>query len=88
MSKGFLSAIFGTKHERDLKGLMPILHAVNAREEWALSLSDEKFPLQTELMKKRLSGGETLDDILPDAFALSREAARRTLGERPYDVQI
>ncbi|RKX90556.1 MAG: preprotein translocase subunit SecA [Spirochaetes bacterium] len=88
MSKGFLSAIFGTKHERDLKGLMPILHAVNAREEWALSLSDEKFPLQTELMKKRLSEGETLDDILPDAFALSREAARRTLGERPYDVQI
>jgi len=88
MSKGFLSAIFGTKHERDLKGLMPILHAVNAREEWALSLSDEEFPRQTELLKKRLSEGETLDNILPDAFALSREAARRTLGERPYDVQI
>jgi len=88
MSKGFLSAIFGTKHERDLKGLMPILHAVNNREEWALSLPDEEFPRQTELFKKRLAEGETLNEILPDAFALSREAARRTLGERPYDVQI
>jgi len=67
---------------------MPILHAVNARESWALSLSDEDFPLETEKFKKRLSEGETLDDILPEAFALSREAARRTLGERPYDVQI
>jgi len=88
MSKGLLSTIFGTKHERDLKGLMPILHAVNAREAWALSLPDEDFPLQTENLRKRLSEGESLNDILPDAFALSREAARRTLGERPYDVQI
>ncbi|MCK5736151.1 MAG: preprotein translocase subunit SecA, partial [Spirochaetaceae bacterium] len=88
MSKGLLSAIFGTKHERDLKGLMPVLHAVNAREAWALSLTNEDFPKKTAEFKKRLKDGETLDDILPDAFALSREAARRTLGERPYDVQI
>jgi len=67
---------------------MPILHAVNARESWALSLTDEDFPVQTELLKEKLSRGETLDDILPEAFALAREAARRTLGERPYDVQI
>ncbi len=88
MSKGLLSAVFGTKHERDLKNLMPILHTVNALEAWALSLSDLDFPEQTEILKKRLSQGETPDDILPEAFALSREAARRTLGERPYDVQI
>ena len=88
MSKGLLSIIFGTKHERDLKGLMPILHTVNARESWALSLSDDDFPRETEKLKQRLSRGESLNDILPEAFALSREAARRALGERPYDVQI
>ena len=88
MSKGLLSAIFGTKHERDLKGLMPILHSVNDRESWALSLTAEDFPKQTEILKKRLAEGETTDNLLPDAFALVREASRRTLGERPYDVQI
>ena len=88
MSKGLLSAIFGTKHERDLKGLMPILHSVNDRESWALSLTAEDFPKQTDILKKRLADGETTDDLLPDAFALVREASRRTLGERPYDVQI
>jgi len=88
MSNGLLSTVFGTKHERDLKGLMPVLHAVNARESWALSLKPEDFPAQTVVLKGRLASGETLDDILPDAFALAREAARRTLGERPYDVQI
>ena len=88
MSNGLLSTIFGTKHERDLKGLMPILHAVNARETWALSLKAEDFPKYTDALKKRLREGETLDDMLPEAFALVREASRRTLGERPYDVQI
>jgi len=88
MSSGFFSALFGTKHERDLKKLMPILHKVNARESWALSLSADEFPIQTMNFKKRISGGKTTDEVLPDAFALTREAARRTLGERPYDVQI
>ena len=88
MSKGFLSTVFGTKHERDLKALMPILHAVNEQESWAVSLDAEDFPRQTEKLKNRLKAGESTDDILPEAFALAREAARRTLGERPYDVQI
>jgi len=88
MSNRLLSAVFGTKHERDLKALMPILHAVNSRESWALSLTPEEFREQTTVLKKRLADGETTDDILPEAFALVREAARRTLGERPYDVQI
>ncbi len=67
---------------------MPILHAVNAREAWALSLPAEEFPDQTQNLRKRLADGESADDILPDAFALAREASRRALGERPYDVQI
>ncbi len=88
MSKGFLSAVFGTKHERDLKALMPVLHMVNEKESWAVSLKAEEYPLETVKLKERLADGETPDDILPEAFALAREAARRTLGERPYDVQI
>jgi len=88
MSSKLLTALFGTKHERDLKGLIPILHRVNSLESWALALADEDFPTQTEILKSRLKKGESCDDLLPEAFALAREAARRTLGERPYDVQI
>ena len=83
-----VEAIFGSKHEKDLKALLPLLHQVNAKEAWALSLKDEDFKGITEDFRKRLAAGETLDDILPEAFALCREAARRVLGERPYDVQI
>ena len=83
-----VTAIVGTKHERDLKLLVPLLHKINEKESWAMSLGDEDFPVQTENFKKRLSAGESLDDLLPEAFALVREAARRTLGERPYDVQL
>lgn len=83
-----VEAIFGSKHDKDLKSLLPLLHQVNAKEAWALSLRDEDFKGITENFRKRLSAGETLDDILPEAFALCREAARRVLGERPYDVQI
>jgi len=80
--------LFGTKHVRDLKKLMPILHRVNSLELWALGLADEDFPKQTEILKSRLKEGDNCDTLLPEAFALAREAARRTLGERPYDVQM
>mgnify|MGYP002623607083 CR=1 FL=1 len=83
-----LSVIFGSQNERDLKKLRPIVAAVNAKEEWAKSLSAEDFPKQTQIFKERLAKGETLDDILPEAFALAREAAFRVRGERAYDVQI
>jgi preprotein translocase subunit SecA len=83
-----MSALFGSKHDRDVKVLLPLLHSVNAKESWAMSLPKEEFRNQTESFKQRLAAGETLDDILPEAFALVRETARRTLGERPYDVQI
>jgi preprotein translocase subunit SecA len=83
-----LTAIFGTQNDRDVKALQPILAAVNAKEEWAKSLKAEEFPEQTKKFKERLAAGETLDDILPEAFALCREASWRVIGERPFDVQI
>ncbi len=83
-----MSALFGSKHDRDVKTLLPILHAVNAKEAWAMSLEAQEFPRLTESFKQRLAAGESLDAILPEAFAIVRETARRTLGERPYDVQI
>ncbi len=83
-----LTAIFGSQNERDVKKLMPLLAKVNGKEDWAKSLPAEDFPKETAKLKERLSKGETLDDILPEAFALAREAAFRVLGERAYDVQI
>ncbi|OQY34287.1 MAG: preprotein translocase subunit SecA [Spirochaetaceae bacterium 4572_59] len=88
MVNKILTLILGSKQDKDIKQLLPILHAINEREQWALNLPAEAFKEQTSLLKKRLSKGETLDEILPEAFALCREAARRTLGERPYDVQL
>jgi len=83
-----LTAIFGSQNDRDVKALKPILAAVNAKEEWAKALKPEDFPEQTKKFKERLANGESLDDILPEAFALAREAAYRVRGERAYDVQI
>ena len=83
-----LTVLFGSQNERDVKKLKPLVAAVNAKEEWAKSLSAEDFPKQTKEFKERLENGASLDDILPEAFALAREAAFRVLGERAYDVQI
>lgn len=83
-----LTVLFGSQNERDVKKLRPLVAAVNAKEDWTKSLSAEDFPKQTKEFKERLEKGETLDDILPEAFALAREAAFRVLGERAYDVQI
>src|SRR5215469_4253205 len=83
-----IKALFGSQHERDLKALLPILHKVNEKEAWAASLPAEEFQQMTEKFRERYKNGESLDSMLPEAFALAREAARRNLGERPYDVQI
>jgi len=83
-----IKALFGSQHERDLKAMLPILHLVNEKEVWAAALPAEEFPKQTELLRERYRNGEDLDRLLPEAFALAREAARRNLGERPYDVQV
>ena len=83
-----LTAIFGSQNDRDLKALKPILAKVNAKEEWAKSLPAEEFPKQTERFKEELKQGKTLEDILPEAFALVREASWRVKEQRPFDVQI
>lgn len=83
-----MTAILGSQNDRDVKKLVPIVESVNKKEDWAKSLSDEDFPKETQKLKDRLKAGETLDDILPEAFALAREAAFRVRGERAYDVQI
>jgi preprotein translocase subunit SecA len=88
MLQKLIDALFGSKSEADLKGLLPILHQVNAKEAWAMSLEPEEFPVQTEKLRARVAAGEPLDALLPEAYALVREAARRTLGERLYDVQV
>ncbi len=88
MLQKVVEAIFGSKHDRDLKALLPILHKVKEKESWAMGLKDDQFKEVTRSFRERLKAGETLDDILPEAFALCREASRRVLGERPYDVQI
>jgi len=80
--------IFGTKQEHDLKKLVPLLHKINSFESWAVAVKPDDFPQITADFRNRLKNDETLDDILPEAFALAREAARRTLGERHYDVQM
>lgn len=82
-----LGKIFDS-NEREIKKLEPIVAAVAALEKDFKKLSDAKLKKQTDDFKKRLADGETLDDLLPEAFASVREAFQRTLGVRPYDVQI
>ncbi|MDR0502982.1 MAG: preprotein translocase subunit SecA [Treponema sp.] len=88
MFEKFFKALFGSQHERDLKALLPLLHAVNEKEAWAAAVAAQEFPEYTAQFRERHKNGESLDSILPEAFALAREAARRNLGERPYDVQV
>jgi len=83
-----LGKIIGTKNERELKRLSARLPAINALEPELQRLADSEFQARTEKFKQRLAGGETLDDILAEAFALCREAGRRTLNMRHFDVQL
>ena len=83
-----LTFVFGSANDRAVKALVPVVEAIEAREPWAQSFKDEEFPEQTKILKDRLANGETLDDILVDAFALAREAANRVLGERAYPCQL
>ncbi|HUN45553.1 MAG TPA: preprotein translocase subunit SecA, partial [Stellaceae bacterium] len=79
---------FGSANDRYVKGLQPLVDAVNALEPELEQLSDEALAQRTPWLKERLEKGEDLDDILPDAFATVREAAKRTLGQRHFDVQL
>ena len=79
---------FGTRSQRELKKIQPIVDKVLGLEEEYKKLSDEQLKAKTPEFKARLAKGETLDDLLPEAFAAAREAADRVLGMRPYPVQI
>ena len=83
-----LQKIFGTQNTRTLKLLWPIVEQVNALEPAIRKLTDAELRAKTDEFKKRLAGGQTLDDILPEAFAVVREASVRTTKMRHFDVQI
>ncbi len=84
----FLNLLFGNYSKRELKRIKPICDAVLNLEKKYLNMSDEELSSQTIVLKERLKNGETLDDILPDAFAVCREASDRVLGMRHFPVQI
>jgi len=83
-----LAKVIGTQNERELKKLRPIVEQVNAFEPALTQLSDEQLRAKTAEFRERLAKGETLDDLLPEAFGVVREAGRRTVNMRHFDVQI
>ena len=83
-----LAKIIGTKNERELKKLKPIVQKINSLEPKIQKLSDSELARKTIEFKERLERGESLDDLLPEAFAVVREASRRVLGMRHFDVQL
>lgn len=84
----FLAKIFGTKNERELRRISPIIHRVNELEAAMQQLSDLELASQTNIFRQRLAQGEHLDSVLPEAFAAVRETGRRVLNMRHFDVQI
>ncbi|MCA9662522.1 MAG: preprotein translocase subunit SecA, partial [Myxococcales bacterium] len=88
MFQSFLKKVFGSKHDRQMKRMRPLVNRIGGLEESLKKLSDADLKGQTARFRERLSNGEPLDDILPEAFATVREAGRRTLGMRHYDVQM
>ena len=85
---GFLSKIFKSYSEKELKRIMPIVEKINSLEPEMEKLSDKELRAKTDYFKKEIADGKTLDDILPEAFAVMREASKRVLGMRHFDVQL
>ncbi|CAH0117994.1 Protein translocase subunit SecA [Paenibacillus sp. CECT 9249] len=85
---GIVKKIFGDANEREVKRLMKTVDQINDMEPTFQALSDEQLKAKTEEFRARLEKGETLDDLLPEAFAVVREASKRTLGMRHFDVQL
>jgi preprotein translocase subunit SecA len=83
-----LKKLFGSKNEREIKRMLKTVSAVNAFEEKMVALSDEQLRGKTAEFKERLAKGETLDQLLPEAFAVAREAGKRVMGMRHFDVQL
>jgi preprotein translocase subunit SecA len=88
MISAILRAVFGTKHERDVKRMQPTVAQINALEPDMQHLDDAGLAAKTDELRKRVANGETVDDVLPEAFAVCREAARRRLNMRHFDVQL
>lgn len=88
MIGALLRKVFGSANERYVKSLQKYVAKINALEPDVAALSDDELKARTPWLKQRLADGETLDDILPDAFATVREAAKRTIGQRHFDVQL
>ncbi len=84
----FLNKIFKSYSEKEVKRVMPLVEQINSLEESISKLSDEELRNKTNEFKERLANGETLDDLLPEAFAVVREASKRVLGLRHFDVQL
>lgn len=84
----FLSGLFGSANEKYVKGLEPVIKKINSLEADLVKLDDHQIKEKTEELKGRLKKGETLDDILPEAFALVREAGKRTMNQRHFDCQL
>src|SRR3989344_8764408 len=82
-----LSRLIDT-NQRELVRLQKVVNQINSLESEAQKLSDKDFPSKTEEFRKRVAKGQKLDEILTEAFAVAREASRRTIGLRPYDVQL
>ena len=85
---GFIQKLLGNKNAKEIKRIRSIVEEINGLEPELLSLSDTSLRAKTEEFKARLANGETLDDILPEAFAVVREASKRVLGMRHFDVQM
>ncbi|MGO1119882.1 preprotein translocase subunit SecA [Rhodovibrionaceae bacterium A322] len=88
MFKALAKRVFGSANDRYVKSLQPTVAAINALEAEFEKLSDDELSNKTEVFRERLANGEKLDALLPEAFATVREAAKRTLGQRHYDVQM
>ena len=85
---GLIAKLFGTRSQRELKKIQPLVDKIIALEAEYKHLSEDALRGKTAQFKERLAQGETLDDLLPEAFAAIREAADRVLGMRPYPVQL
>ena len=88
MLGGFAKSLFGSSNDRYVKSIMKIVEQINALEDEIAVMDDERLKAQTQLFRDRLAAGETLDDILPEAFATVRETSKRVMGMRHFDVQM
>ena len=84
----FLTKLFGTKHERDMKRIQPYVDRINSLEADLKKLNDDQLRAKTGEFKSRIEKGQTVDDLMIEAFAVCREASWRALGMRHYDVQL